>query len=83
MRSALVFGFGAVERLACTWHPDAKVEELEPRLWIVRVAGQPIGMIGMDPWDRAEIDMIGMDPWDRAEIARMARRVWRRSAHSA
>lgn len=70
MRSALVFGFGAVERLACTWHPDAKVEELEPRLWIVRVAGQPIGMIGMDPWDRAE-------------IARMARRVWRRSAHSA
>lgn len=55
MRSALVFGFGAVELQARTWHPDAEVEELEPRLWIVRVDGRPIGMIGKDPWDRAEI----------------------------
>ncbi|MFA4972170.1 MAG: hypothetical protein WC683_06125 [bacterium] len=50
MRTAIVGGWGAVERLAKIWDPAATVEEIEIRLWVVRVEGRPIGMIGKEPW---------------------------------
>lgn len=49
IKTAIVFGWGAVERLAKIWDPAATVEEIEPRLWLVRVGGRPIGMIGKEP----------------------------------
>jgi len=54
-KAAIVFGWGAVERLAKQWHADAVVEEIEPRLWRVSVNGSPIGMIGKEPWTKAEV----------------------------
>ena len=54
-RSALVCGWGAVEKTAASWHPDATITEIEPRLWRVEVGGIPIGMIGKEPWTAEEI----------------------------
>lgn len=55
MRSALVSGWGAVERTAATWHPEATCVEVEPRLWRVMLAGRVIGVIGKAPWTREEL----------------------------
>lgn len=55
-RSALVFGWGAVERLAATWHAEAICQEVEPRLWHVHTpGGEFLGVIGKEPWSREEL----------------------------
>ena len=55
MNSALVCGYGWVEKTARSWDPAAVVEEIEPRLWVARVAGRPIGIIGKEPWSQEEL----------------------------
>lgn len=55
MKSALVCGWGAVERTSTTWHPEARVVEVEVRLWHVFVGDVPIGVIGKEPWTREEL----------------------------
>jgi hypothetical protein len=56
LRSALVFGYGAVEKTALTWYTTARVVEVKIRLWVVSDGGVPIGVIGKDPWTREGID---------------------------
>lgn len=48
LKFAIVFGWGAVEKTAENWHPQATVEEIEPRLWEVKGDGIVIGYIGKE-----------------------------------
>lgn len=55
VQAAKVGGWGAVERKAQSWQNRAVCEEVQPKLWVVRVDGLPIGVIGKDPWCEAEV----------------------------
>lgn len=60
LQFALVVGYGAVERRARSWHHDAAVEEVEPRLWEVRAPGEGIiGYVGKPDWTLSGIEAEG------------------------
>jgi len=55
-KHAKVFGWGAVERKAAEWSAEPHIEEIEPRLWVVRGPdGTYVGVVGKDPWVPEEI----------------------------
>ncbi len=57
---ALVAGWGAVGRKARSWHPDAVIEEVLPRLWEVRAPGEGIiGYVGKPDWTLSGIESEG------------------------
>ena len=65
-RSAIVYGWGAVEKQAAAWDARATVREVEPRLWEARGP------------DGALLGYIAKEPWTHEELARRARRADRR-----
>ncbi len=57
MKSAIIFGWDGVEHLAAQWAKGATVEEVEPRLWIVRdPSGATLGVIAKNPWSAEEVE---------------------------
>lgn len=57
LKKSIVNGWGAVEKEAASWHPDATIKEIAPRLWEVKVSERVIGYIGKEPWSINGIDM--------------------------
>lgn len=67
IRCKIVGGWGAVEQEAASWSPNATIDEIAPRVWVVSDEGGEIGVIAKKPWTEWGA-VQAYEEWDLASL---------------